>query len=315
MSASSSLIPILLLVVAAAVVIVGVQAVRRRQSGTGGLRDFGRYQEDELVQEERIAPTVDEFGGMPSSEEKPLQVKKRKAKKRKEPTIEEQLFMAGKLSARERADYHRKRKMAPFVFAAVGAVIGVVFGSFKGAMWGAIIGVILGVYLPRALLSRWVEQHHEELSYYLPLMIEQIAIGVSSSLDIGPCIARIIEMSDERASHNAATRLLKYALFYVRSGVSLEEALIEIGNSSRHPEFKHTMLALSQVTKFGGEISRQLQDLADSVGAQREAKVEARIRKLELKASGPVGLVFVAYMVLLGLGIAAQALKNLPSFK
>jgi len=70
------------------------------------------------------------------------------------------------------------------------------------------------------------------------------------------------------------------------------------------------VLALSQVAKFGGEISKQLQDLADSVTTQREAKVEAVIRKLELKATGPVGLVFVAYMLLLGLGIASSIITK-----
>jgi hypothetical protein len=87
---------------------------------------------------------------------------------------------------------------------------------------------------------------------------------------------------------------------------------MEIGRASRHAEFKHALLALAQVAKFGGEVSKQLQDLADSTSSQREAKVEAMIRKLELKASGPVALVFVSYMALLGLGIAAQVLKNQP---
>lgn len=296
--------PLLVLALLLMLIVLGgvVLLVRRARQPRVGLGEFGNYDEDA----EQAQEVLDEI------ERKALQVKKRKGKKRKEPTVDEQLFMAGRLSQRERADYHRKRKLAPAIFAAVGLVAGVALGSFQGALLGLLFGVGLGVYLPMVILRKWVEHHHEELSYHLPLMIEQVAIGVSSSLDIGPCIARIVEMSDERGAHNSATRLLKYALYYVKSGVSLEEALVEIGNSSRHPEFKHAMLALSQVTKFGGEISRQLQDLADSVATQREAKVEARIRKLELKASGPVALVFVAYMLLLGLGIAAQALRNMP---
>jgi Flp pilus assembly protein TadB len=299
MNVSGSLLAVLVLLMALGGVVLHVRRARRAPEG---LRELSRYDEDA----EREQDAADEI------ERKALQVKKRKGKKRKEPTVDEQLFMAGRLSQRDRTDYHRKKKLAPAIFAAVGLVAGVALGSFQGALFGLLFGLGLGVYLPMVILRKWVEHHHEELSYHLPLMIEQVAIGVSSSLDIGPCIARIVEMSDERGTHNSATRLLKYALYYVKSGVSLEEALIEIGNSSRHPEFKHAMLALSQVAKFGGEISRQLQDLADSVATQREAKVEARIRKLELKASGPVALVFVAYMLLLGLGIAAQALKNMP---
>ena len=176
-------------------------------------------------------------------------------------------------------------------------------------MLGGILGVILGVYLPLKIINKWIEQQHEDISYYLPLVIEQISIGVSSSLDIGPCLSRIVQMADERKSHNAVTELLKYSQFYVKSGVSLEDSLKEIGRASGHGELKHVLLALSQVAKFGGEISKQLQDLADAVGAQREAKIEARIRQLELKASGPVALVFVAYMILLFIGIGSECLK------
>jgi Flp pilus assembly protein TadB len=264
---------------------------------------------DEEEQEEAEEEALDAEDIIRKNKE---QVRQQKRAKRRDPTVEEQLFMAGKFSARERADFHRKRKLAPIVFGVIGGVIGMVLGSLNTALMGGVLGVVLGAYIPIVMLRKWVERHHEELAYNLPLLIEQISIGVSSSLDIGPCLTQVVDMADERNSHNAATEMLKYALFYVKSGVSLEEALIEIGRASRQPEFKHALLALAQVAKFGGEISKQLQDLADSTAAQREAKVEAKIRQLELKASGPVALVFVSYMVLLGLGIAAQMYKNAP---
>jgi Flp pilus assembly protein TadB len=218
--------------------------------------------------------------------------------------------MAGRLSPAERLDFYRRQKLAPLVFGVVGVIAGIFTGSFSFALLATVTGVLLGLYLPLRMLSGWIATQHEELLYHLPLVIEQVAIGVSSSLDVGPCIAKIVEMADDRQTHNAVTRLLKYALMFVKSGSSLEEALVDIGKTSGHPEFKHAALALSQVAKFGGEISRQLQDLADSVAAQREAKVEATIRKLELKATGPVALVFVSYMLMLGLGIASSIITK-----
>jgi Flp pilus assembly protein TadB len=218
--------------------------------------------------------------------------------------------MAGRLSPSERLDFYRRQKLAPFVLGVIGIIAGVVMGSLSFALTAGVMGVILGLYLPLKMLSGWIATQHEELLYHLPLVIEQVAIGVSSSLDVGPCIAKIVEMADDRKSHNAVTRLLKYALMYVKSGSSLEEALVDVGRTSGHPEFKHATLALSQVAKFGGEISKQLQDLADSVSTQREAKVEAAIRRLELKATGPVAMVFVSYMLLLGLGIASSIITK-----
>jgi type II secretory pathway component PulF len=176
-----------------------------------------------------------------------------------------------------------------------------------------VVGLLVGLLLPKKILRGWVKQQHEDLAYYLPLLIEQISIGVSSSLDIGPCIAQLVEMADERNSHNPTTDLVKYALFYVKSGVSLDQALNEVGQASGQHDFKQALLSLAQVAKFGGEVAKQLQELADSVGSQREARIETEIKKLELKATGPVSLVFLAYVMLLGLGIVAQIMAGTES--
>ena len=70
---------------------------------------------------------------------------------------------------------------------------------------------------------------------------------------------------------------------------------------------------MAQVAKFGGEVSRQLQELADAVSSQREVRIETEIRKLELKATGPVSMVFLSYVMLLGLGILAQIMAGTAS--
>ncbi len=274
------------------------------RSRGGNLRRAGR----ELMYTEAVEDDVD-AEDLAEDEEELEEAPKKTAGRKKEPSIDEKLFMAGRLTNGERRDFRQKQMLAPVVFGVVGLVLGVFLGSADMILLGGFMGVILGVYLPLKIVNQWVAEQHEDISYFLPLVIEQISIGVSSSLDIGPCLSRIVQMADERKSHNAVTQLLKYSQFYVKSGVGLEDSLKEIGRASGHSELKHVLLALSQVAKFGGEISKQLQDLADAVGAQREAKIEERIRNLELKASGPVALVFVAYMILLFVGIGSQVLK------
>ncbi len=281
-------------------------ATQTRRLGRGNLRRAGR----ELMYAESNEEDLDLEAEEDEGEEHEIDSAFQKTgRKKKEPTTDEKLFMAGRLSEEERRDFRQKQMLAPLVCGIVGLILGAFIGTSDMIMLGGFLGVILGVYLPLRIINKWILQQHEDISYYLPLVIEQISIGVSSSLDIGPCLSRIVQMADERKSHNAVTELLKYSQFYVKSGVSLEDSLKEIGRASGHSELKHVLLALSQVAKFGGEISKQLQDLADAVGAQREAKIEERIRKLELKASGPVALVFVAYMILLFIGIGSQMLK------
>jgi len=171
---------------------------------------------------------------------------------------------------------------------------------------GVVLGVLLGLQAPTSVLDRKTKARSEEIMFFLPLVIEQIAIGVSSSLDVGPCLQKVVQMADERDTHNVVTELIRLAQFYVKSGASLEEAMTEVGRLSGHTELKHAFMSLSQVAKHGGEITRQLQELADAVSMQRETRIEERIKKLELEATGPVALVFVGFMVILLVGFGLQ---------
>jgi tight adherence protein C len=172
-------------------------------------------------------------------------------------------------------------------------------------------GAILGYLLPIRLLARKAKQRDEEIMFFLPLVIEQVSIGVSSSLDIGPCLARVVEMADERDSHNPVTELLRYAQFFIKSGVSLQDALNEVGRLSGNNDIKHSFKALAQVARYGGEISKQLQDLSEAVSSTREMRVEEKIKKLELSATAPVAFVFAGFLFILLMGFGMSLMKGL----
>jgi pilus assembly protein TadC len=203
------------------------------------------------------------------------------------------------------------QRLLPIVAGCVLAGVGAIAGSMQFALLGGVAGLLVGVYWPIKVVDRRIRERSEDILFYLPLVIEQVSIGVSSSLDIGPCLARVVQMADERDSHNPVTELVRYAQYHVKSGVSLEEALVEVGRLSGSVELKHAFMALAQVAKFGGEVSRQLQELADAVATQRETKIEAQIKKLELKATAPVSLVFLGYILNLLCGFMLQVIVNL----
>ena len=106
-------------------------------------------------------------------------------------------------------------------------------------------------------------------------------------------------MAEKRGTHNPVTILLKQVQILVRFGASLDDALVDVGKQSGHNELKNSFLQLSQVTKHGGEITKQLQDLGTTVTRQREIIIDERIKRLELKATGPVFLVFAGHMAIL----------------
>jgi pilus assembly protein TadC len=232
-------------------------------------------------------------------------------KKSTEPTLQEKMFRAGIFTERQRKDFQRLRILLPSVGTVVLMGLGLYASGWQMGMLAGLVGLLAGFYLPFRIIERRIKQRADDILFYLPLVIEQISIGVSSSLDVGPCLARVVQMADERDSHNAVTELVRYAQYHIKSGVGFEEAMMEVGRLSGHVELKHAFMALAQVAKFGGEVSKQLQELADAVSSQRETKIEAKIKKLELEATAPVALVFFGYLVILLIGFLLQILTAL----
>ena len=221
-----------------------------------------------------------------------VNVKKSKKKKKKD---EVSLYsMAGMYTEEEVKQHEIKKILYPIMCGPMfGFLTHVLFENSVYSGIGVAVGIILGFMAPGSILKGKIKKRGREIMYYLPLVIEQISIGVSSSLDIGPCLQNVVEMADERDKHNEVTELVRRVQFFVRSGSSLDESLVEVATNSGHTELKHTFIALAQVSRHGGEISKQLMELANSVNSQRETKVDAEIKQLELKATGPVSLVFL----------------------
>lgn len=224
-------------------------------------------------------------------------------------SLEERMFQAGMYSEEQRRDFRRLQIVMPTALGVLGAGFGASTSDPFNILLFGVIGGMVGAWFPLFRLDRWIKARQEEIMFFLPLVIEQISIGVSSSLDIGPCLARVVQMADERDSHNPVTELLRFAQAYIKSGVSLQDALIEVGRQSGSNEVKHAFKALAQVARYGGEISKQLQDLSESVSSERETKVEEKIKKLELAATGPVALVFAGFLFILLVGFGMTLLN------
>ena len=239
---------------------------------------------------------------------------RRRRRKKEEISIDDRLYHAGIFSEQARAEFQKTKVVAPFLCCGVALLVMMILSSgMMMVVAGGVLGFLIGLQLPNSILDRKIKARAEEIMYYLPLVIEEIAIGVSSSLDVGPCLRSVVQMADERDCHNVVTELITHVLLNVKTGISLEESLVEIGNKSGHIEVKHAFTALAQVAKHGGEISKQLQELANAVATQRETEIDGRIKKLELKATGPVALVFLAFIAILLSGFFIPVMKSFKS--
>ena len=171
-----------------------------------------------------------------------------------------------------------------------------------------VLGLFIGYAAPITWLERKIRSREDDTLYYLPLVIEQISIGVSSALDIGPCVSHIVHMANERDSHNPVTEMFVHVENLMRSGLNLEDSLIEVAEANGTMEIKHAFMFLAQCSKHGGELSKQLQELADTVMVQRQVQVEGKITALPVKATGPLAMVFAGFFGLLMAGLFVRLL-------
>lgn len=232
-----------------------------------------------------------------------------KLKTRKEDTTTK-LFKAGFFSPDDRKRFQLIQLILPPGLALFLGFLGFfVLGNPGMAVGLVALGIFAGFTGPISWLERRIRRRKEDTLYYLPLVIEQISIGVSSSLDIGPCIGMVLEMTDARDSHNPVTEMFMHVEKLMRSGLSLEEALLEVSEINGQNEVKHAFLFLAQCSKHGGEISKQLQELADAVMVQRQVYVEGRIAALPVTATMPLAVVFSGFFALLFAGLMVRLVE------
>jgi tight adherence protein C len=230
--------------------------------------------------------------------------------KTKTEDVTTKLFRAGFYSPLDRQRFYFWRMIIPCL--SVPLLFGLMFLMSKQVFISTIFGVagvFIGYALPLSWLERKVRARQEETLYYLPLVIEQISIGVSSSLDIGPCISEVIRMAAERDKHNPITEMFVHVEKLMRSGLNLETALVDVGEVNGQTEVKHAFMFLAQCSKHGGEVSKQLQELADSVMVQRQVFIEGRIASLPVKATGPLAMVFAGFFALLFAGLMVKIME------
>lgn len=217
---------------------------------------------------------------------------------------------AGIYTNEDKLNFNKKKNIVLYCLVSIGVILAIKFHGLLSILI-LVFFSYMGLKVPSIMLNKRQKTRDEDILYYLPLVIEQLIVGVSSALDIGPCINYVVEMAEKRGTHNPVTRLLKQVQIYVRFGASLDDALLDVGRESGHTELKNAFLQLSQVAKHGGEITKQLQDLGTTVTRQREVIIDGRIKTLELKATGPVTLVFAGYMGILLTFLMIGILENL----
>lgn len=221
-------------------------------------------------------------------------------------------FKAGFYTNADKLLFKRFQLISPIVSTALGICLIVILRpSIMMTISFGVLALFVGVSFPKSWLERKIRAREEEILSYLPIAIEQISIGVSSSLDLWPCISHILEMARARDSFNPVTELFIHIERLIISGLSFTEALHEVGQASGVHQVKHAFQFLSQCSEHGGEISKQLQELASAISTERQTYVEGKISSLPVKATGPLFMVFAGFFSLMLAGVFSRMVSAL----
>ena len=212
----------------------------------------------------------------------------------------DELMRAGLLTRREQQDFRRTQKI----------IIGMVAGAALGAaaLLGASLQTILVPVAPLSLaigyiISRYglklrAARFQDELTFYLPVVMERIVMAVESGLDILPALRVLLDLS-ERAETPAdpVTRLLGVAHQMTESGLPFDKALDEISDRAGAMGLRHAFVHLGLAQKEGGEIVTPLRELSDATQLYYQETVELEIAKMPVKATIPLVLTFAGLII------------------
>ena len=304
-------ISISLIAVLATAAVLYISFVPTPQSTGSTVRDLLLEEEGPRARGARAGSNVQELENLDIEKIKKL-TKRHVDMPGKRETVGSRLFKAGYYSDSSRAWFRTFQIVSVIGFTVfVPALFAYI--DFDGVFMflGMLAGAIVGVIFPIALLDRKVERRREEIRYYLPLVTEQISIGVSSSLIVGSSIQQVIDMAHDRDGHNAVTEMLVHVDKLMKSGIGFEEAMLEVAEISGMSEVQHAFMFLVQCSRHGGEISKQLQGLSDAIMTERNVMIQGRIAALPVKATGPLGLVFAGFYGMLIAGILVNMMMSL----
>ncbi|HMO01610.1 MAG TPA: type II secretion system F family protein [Oligoflexia bacterium] len=150
-------------------------------------------------------------------------------------------------------------------------------------------------------LSNLSRKQMEEITIYLPIIMERLVVAIQAGLDILPAIKKVIEFSkyDGKGARSTdlVTQLLERVLFLTEQGVSFEDSLKAVSAKVNHSGIKHAFLHLAIAYRDGGELLGPLRELSDSTQQMFQESVEEEIAKFPVKAIMPLISLFVGLLI------------------
>jgi len=158
-------------------------------------------------------------------------------------------------------------------------------------LW-ALLGGVAGELYSRGRENRNAEKIGRQLEADLPMVMEQVVMGVSSGLDIIPAVSEA-----SRQGSDGVSKVFRRVVSLAEGGLPVEEAFRVVSDESDSAPLKHALIHLSLAYKQGGEVIRPLRELSDATQSHYQDRVEEEISKLPVKGILPLITIFAGLLI------------------
>jgi len=243
--------------------------------------------------------------------------------------LQDEFSACGLFEAEERRRYKLQKQITPLVVALFFLTARLVLEaeSLPGLLAACVLGLSLGYMYTQHSHRKKKEEYIQDITFYLPVVMERLVMAVQAGLDIVAAIKTILDLEFESSaepfssqannSRDPVTRLLEIVYRLTEAGLSFEDALHDVSMAVNSSAFKHALIHLTIAQQEGGELIIPLRELSDSTQLYYQESIEEEIAKLPVKATLPLlctfaGLItcFISSPLVQVLTITAQAMPE-----
>jgi Flp pilus assembly protein TadB len=168
------------------------------------------------------------------------------------------------------------------------------------------------VLLQNRLRARAAQRELASIDFHLPLVMEEVVMGVQAGLDIVPALARVLSNAEQSSTKlNPVLCVFKEILDACEHGQSFRAALQAARKKQRSSAFSHALLHLSVAHTDGGNLVEVLRELAEATQRSFEESMEEMLATMPARAVMPLIMTFAGLMIFFLAVPLVQVLESL----
>jgi tight adherence protein C len=190
-----------------------------------------------------------------------------------------------------------------------GGTCGVLYAAIRdrSALYSLILALVLA-FFPITRVQSLVDERTKRVRQGLPAVVDLLCLSLSAGLDFPSAVRQIVDKSSQKGDP------LTYELGIVLSELSLgktrREALENFARRNASPSVQEFVGSVVQAEEEGTPLAQMLQIQAKVSRQRRSVRAEEAASNASLQLLVPMGLVFVAVLILIGGPLVLTLIKE-----